>query len=363
MRRRPFLAMLVLSLCLVLPGHAHAKKLKVAFALLESVNDQGWSQSHSLGIEQLKAALGDQIEVSYTENVKVADAERVFRQYAQDGYDMIFGTTFEHMEPLLLVAKEYPDIAFEHCSGYKTAPNLGTYMGAMEQAEYLGGYMAGLMGYKNVGTVATFPIPEPVRGINAFTLGLIRGLNESGAKFDPEKVNTVAWLKKWRDPVGETAMAETLVQNKHDLIRQMADTPDSSLAACAKNVPAVGYGADAAKSGAKCALVSTLWNWGPFYIQAVKAKLNGTWKAEEWYHGFEADAVALSPFGDQVPQEVRTKVLAEMERMKKGEDNSFAGPVFDQAGKQMIAPGDKANLKELLTMRWLVKGVSGAVPE
>lgn len=358
---------LVLILCLAflvgLAGPAQAKKLKVAFALLETVNDQGWTYSHSLGIEQLKKELGDAIEVSYTENVKAADAERVFRQYAQDGYELIFGTTFEHMDPLLLVAKDFPNVTFEHCSGYKTAPNMGSYMARIEQAEYLAGYMAGLMGYKNVGTVATNPIPEPIRGINAFTLGLVRGLKEAGVQYDPNKVNTVVWLKAWRDPIGETAMAETLAQRGHDLIRQMADTPDSSLAACAKGVPAVGYGADPAAFGATCALVSTDWNWGTFYIRAVKEKLAGSWKTHEWYDGFEKEAVALSPFGDKVPPQVREKVLKELELMKKGQDNSFAGPITDQSGTVVVPAGKKATDKELLTMRWLVKGVSGKLPE
>ncbi len=139
--------------------------------------------------------MGDEVEVSYTEKVLAADAERVFRNYARKGYDIIFGTTFEHMDPMLMVAQDFPDQVFEHCSGYKTAANMGNYFARMYQAEYLAGYMAGLMGFKNVGTVATNPIPEPIRGINAFTLGLLKGLKEGGHKYNPEKVNTVVWLK------------------------------------------------------------------------------------------------------------------------------------------------------------------------
>ena len=228
---------------------AATKKLKVAFALLWTIDDQGWTTAHYHGIEFLKQRMGDQIEINYTEKVLAADAERVFRNYAQQGYDIIFGTTFEHMDPMLNVAKDYPDIVFEHCSGFKTAANMGNYFARMYQGEYLAGYMAGLMGFKNVGTVATNPIPEPVRGINAFTIWMIKGLSEAGHSFDPEALNTVVWLKAWRDPINETTLAETLVARKHDLIRQMADTPDSSVAACAAGVPAIGYGEDAAWPG------------------------------------------------------------------------------------------------------------------
>ncbi|WP_243368199.1 BMP family ABC transporter substrate-binding protein [Fundidesulfovibrio soli] len=352
-----------LALLALLASPARAAGLKVAFALLGTVNDQGWNYAHYEAIEKIKKQFGNKIEVSYTENVGAGDAERVLRQYAQDGYKLIYGTTFEHMDPMLQVAKDFPDVSFEHCSGYKTAPNMGNYMGRMEQADYLAGYMAGLMGYAKVGTVATNPIPEPIRGINAFTLGLLKGLKESGTAFDPSKVNTVAWLKSWRDPVGETTLAETLAQRGSTLIRQMADTPDSSLAACAKGVPAIGYGADAARFGASCVLVSTLWNWSGFYEKSIQAKLDGTWKPQEWYGGFEQDALRLSEFNAKVPASVREKVLAELEKMKKGVDDSFLGPVTDQQGKVMIPEGQRATDKELLTMRWLTKGVNGKLPD
>ena len=211
--------------------------------------------------------------------------------------------------------------------------------------------------------LATNPIPEPVRGINAFVNGQARGLKEAGVAFEADRIDTVAWLKSWRDPVGETTLAETLVQRGHDCIRQMADTPDASLAACAKGVPAIGYGADPAGFGAKCMLVSTLWNWGRFYTGLVKAKINGTWKSEELYWGFDKDGLRLSAFNDSVPAPVREKVLAEMALMQKGVNNAFKGPVLDQQGKVMIPEGQNASMKDLMTMRWLAKGVSGTLPE
>src|SRR4030042_5183410 len=139
------------------------KKMKVAFALLSTIHDLGWTTAHYKGIEYLKKEMGSQIVVDYTENVLAADTERVVRNYAKNGYEIIFGTTFEHMDPMLMVAKDFPNVIFEHCSGYKPAKNMGNYFARMEQAEYLAGYMSGLMGFKNVGTVATQPIPEPIR--------------------------------------------------------------------------------------------------------------------------------------------------------------------------------------------------------
>ena len=263
--------------------------------------------------------------VDYTENVQAADTERVVRSYAKSGSDIIFGTTFEHMDPMLMVAKDFPNTVFEHCSGYKTAKNLGNYFARMEQSEYLAGYMAGLMGFKNVGTVATQPIPEPIRGINAFTLGLLRGLKEGNRPHDPAKVNTVVWLKKWLDPINEVVLAEALINQKHDLIRQMADTPDSARTACYKKVPTIGYGMDVRRSGADCALVSTTWNWGPYYVDAVKRVMNKTWKPQEIFWGFKENLIGLSSFHASVGKSVQEKVRAEVKKMQEGKDDSFLG--------------------------------------
>lgn len=345
------------------PAAGKPAKLKIAFALLSTIHDLGWTTAHYQGIEYLKKELKDRIVVDYTENVLAADTERVVRGYAKSGSDLIFGTTFEHMDPMLMVAKDFPNTVFEHCSGYKTDKNLGNYFARMEQAEYLAGYLAGLMGFKNVGTVATQPIPEPIRGINAFTLGLLRGLKEGNHPHDPTKVNTVVWLKKWLDPINEVVLAETLINQKHDLIRQMADTPDSARAACYKKVPAIGYGMDVRRSGADCALVSTTWNWGPYYVDAVKRVMNKTWKPQEIFWGFKENLIGLSSFHASVGKPVREKVLAELKKMKDGKDDSFLGPIKDQEGKVIIQAGSRATDKELLTMKWFVGGVVGKIPE
>ncbi|MDP3428321.1 MAG: BMP family ABC transporter substrate-binding protein, partial [Humidesulfovibrio sp.] len=289
--------------------------------------------------------------------------ERVIRDYARQGYDVVFGTTFEYMESMHKVAAEFPKVVFMHCSGFKTRPNMGTYMVRIEQGEYLAGYLAGLMGFNNVGTVATQPIPEVVRGIDAFTLGLVRGLSESRTAFDPGKVNTVVWLKSWRDAVNETALAELLADKRHDLIREMADTSDSSRAACQKGVPAIGYGTDSAKYGADCALTSTTFQWGPLYVDIVKKIAAGTWRNDQVFVGFEAGGVGLAPFGQAVPAAVARKVLALKAEMARGRDMSFVGPIVDQAGVVRVKKGEKAPDKELLSMRWFVKGVSGTLPE
>ena len=361
-RKLFFVFAVLLSLGLLLTPPAFAKT-KVAFALLWTIDDMGWTTAHYRGIQYLQKKMGNQVEVSYTEKVLAANAEQVLRGYAKAGFDIIFATTFEHMDPCLIVARDFPKMVFEHCSGYKkNDKNMGNYFLRMYQAEYLAGYMAGLMGYKNVGTIATQPIPEPIRGINAFTRGLLRGLKESGTSHNPRKVNTVVWLKSWRDATNETLLAETLASRGHDLIRQMADTPESAQAACRKGVPAIGYGIDVSAQ-APCALISTEWNWGVYYVDAVKRVMAGTWRPAEAWWGFEKDGIKLAPFHVSVPEKVRRKVLAEKAILAKGVDNIFAGPIKDQSAKVKIPSGQKAEDPDLLTMRWLMEGVSGKIPD
>lgn len=360
-----FLAFLLCAAGPALGGGVSAKApTKVAFVLLGGVDDQGWTAAHAKGIGQLRRELGPDVEVAFTEHVADAQrAEAVFRQYARQGFQLIFGTTFQHMEPINAVAAEFPGVAFMHCAGYKTLPNLGVYMARIEQGEYLAGYMAGLMGHRKVGTVATQPIPEVVRGINAFTLGLGRGLREAGVAHDADSLNAVVWLKSWRDAEGEDRLARELVASGVDLVRQMADTPDSARAACSLGAPAVGYGTDAAGYGAQCALTSTTFEWGPLYVDLVRRVRAGTWKAGALFVGFEAGAVGLAPFARAVPESVAAKVLALKARMEQGEDMSFAGPVRDQDGRERIAAGTSASDEELLSMLWFVRGVRGGLPQ
>ncbi len=347
-------------LCVVLfPGPVLAKEtVRAAFLLLETGEDQGWSEAHAKGIDHARRVLGDRLEVAVTENVSAATALAAIRKHVEQGADIVFGTTFDFMDAMVAAAQLYPKVKFEHCSGYKTNPrNLGTYFARMYQAEYLAGYMAGLMGFVDVGTVGTEKLPETIRGINAFTIGLGRGLRESGTKHDPERLN-VFWLGSWRDAEGEKRLARKLAETGHDLIRQMADTPDSAVAACRTGVPAIGYGSDARANGAECALVSTLFNWGPYYVRTLRAVLDGSWSPGAVWTGLNGKGVALSEFHPSVPLAVREKVLAEQARLEREGDDIFAGPLYSSNGKLLVKEGEKATDAELLSMQLFVRGVA-----
>ena len=232
-------ALLGVGLCVT---QVAAEDMNIGFVYVSPIGDAGWSYAHDQGRLELEKM--DGVTTSYVEAVAEGpDSERVMLNMARKGYDVIFATSFGYMDPMLKVAKQFPETIFMHCSGFKTADNMGNYFGRMYQARYLSGMVAGAMTKSNtLGYVAAFPIPEVIRGINAFTIGLKKGLDEIGAEYEEDKLNTVVWLKSWRDAANETTLAETLIARKHDLIRQMADTPDSAAAACAAGVPAIGYG-------------------------------------------------------------------------------------------------------------------------
>ncbi|MCM0754034.1 BMP family ABC transporter substrate-binding protein [Desulfovibrio aminophilus] len=357
--QRPVLLLLAFC-CLLLSGRPALAEtpVHVAAIYVQTPRELGWTAAHRRGMETMTARLGGLVAVEHVENVDTGEqAETVLRGLAARGIDVVFATSLVHAEATEKVAREYPGVRFMQCSGRRIGPNLGTYTARMEQAEYLAGYAAGLLGFRASGTVATLPEPDVVRGINAFTLGLLRGLKESGTPHDPARVNDVLWLDAWSDPAREYSLALDLAGWGRDLVRQMADTPETSRAACSKNIPAVGHALDVSALGAPCALTSTVFNWSPVYEAQVRAVNEGIWIPQRDKAGIREGVVDLAPFGTWVPSKVREKVLAERARMLLGEDASFAGPVADQAGTVRIPAGRSASDHELDAMNWFVRGV------
>ena len=238
--------------------------IKVGFVYVGPVGDLGWTYAHDQGRLALEEALPN-VETGYQENVpeNPADAERVIRQFAQDGYDVIFTTSFGYMDPTINVAKDFPDTTFIHISGFKTADNVGTGFGKIEEPRFVSGQLAGAMTESNqIGYVAAFPIPEVIRGINAFTLG-VREVN-------PEATVRVVWTNTWFDPAKERAAAEALLDGGADVIAQHQDTAGPQQAAEDRGLYGVGYNADMAPLAPEAVLTSAIWNWGPYYIDIVE---------------------------------------------------------------------------------------------
>ncbi|HDQ13402.1 MAG TPA: BMP family ABC transporter substrate-binding protein [Sediminispirochaeta sp.] len=329
--------------------------LKVAFVYISIPGDLGWTYEHDRGRKYMVDQLGDQVETTYIENVPEGpDAARIFRQYAQQGYDMIFANSFGYMDPMYEVAQEFPDVIFEHCSGYKTADNMATYFGRMYQARYLSGIVAGEMTeVDKIGYVAAFPIPEVIRGINAFTLGV--------RKVNPDAKVQVVWTNTWYDPVKEREAAVALLDDGVDIVTQHQDTTEPQKAAAERGKLSIGYDSDMGKFVGETVLVSPIWNWGPYYAEQAQAAIDGTWVSHSFWGGIDGGTVKLSGFSDLVPQEVRDDVAAERERITSGEWDVFYGPFKNQKGEEVIPAGEQLSDEEMLNMNYFVEGVVGRV--
>ncbi|WP_406676753.1 BMP family ABC transporter substrate-binding protein [Neomoorella carbonis] len=337
-------------------GQAADQKMKVAFIYVGPIGDAGWTWAHEQGRKYLQDKL-PWVEAYYIENVpEGADVERVLTELAEKGNKVIFATSFGYMDYVIKVAEKYPDVVFMHCSGYKTAKNVGTYFGAMEEPRYLSGMVAGKMTKSNIlGYVAAHPIPEVIRGINAFTLGA-RSVN-------PNVKVKVVWTNTWYDPAAEKQAALSLLDAGADVIAQHQDTPGPQQAAQERGKYGIGYNSDMRQFAPNANLTSPIWNWGPYYVKTVEAVKNGTWKSEDYYGTMKDGVVDLGPFSDKVPQEVRDLVNKKKQEIIDGKFYVFQGPIKDQSGKVRVQEGQKMSHEEVLGFNWFVEGVEGEIPK
>jgi basic membrane protein A len=344
-----------MAFAIVLPVAAQAAKIKAAFIYIGPPGDLGYTYEHDRGRKVALAALGDKVQLDFIENVPEGpDAERVIRQYAQEGYDMIFATSFGYMDPTLNVAQEFPKVKFEHCSGYKTAPNMATYFGRIEEARYLTGLVAGKMTKANkIGYVAAFPIPECVRGINWFTLG-VRAVN-------PKATVSVVWTNTWYDPVKEREAAVALLDSGVDIIAQHQDTTEPQKAAAERGKLSIGYDSDMGKFVGDSVLTSAIWNWGAYYTKTLQDALSGTWKSHAYWEGMKSGVVDIAPMSKKVPKDVAALVAKAKADILSGKLNVYAGPIADQSGKVVIPKGTNISDEQELNMDWFVQGVIGKV--
>ena len=331
--------------------------LKIAFAYVGPVGDGGWTFAHDNARKAIEKEFGDKVKTSFVENVpESADAERVLRDMASQGNKLIFGTTFGYMEPMLKVAPDFKDVKFEHATGYKQADNMRTYDSRTYEGAYMAGIIAGKMTKSNtLGVVASIPIPEVIRNINAFTLG--------AQSTNPKIKTKVVWINEWFNPPKETEAATALINGGADVLFQNTDSPAVLKTAQEKGKRAFGWDSDMTAYGPKAHLASSVINWGPYYIKATKEALDGSWKggAGVWW-GVKEGAIDIVSIAEDVPAETKAKVA----EVKKGlADGSFViwkGPLTDNTGKEMVAKDAAADDKYLGGLNVYVKGVEGKVP-
>jgi basic membrane protein A len=353
------LGVALLLACMCSPaGIAADAPLKVAFVYVGPVADGGWSYQHNLGRLALEREFGARVETTFVDSVpETADAERVIRQLAAKNYGLIFTTSFGYMEPTLKVAKLFPRIRFEHATGYKTAANVVTYQARFYEGAYLLGVLAGRITKTNtLGYVASFPIAEVIRNIDAFTLGA-RSVN-------PKIHTKVVWADTWYDPGKERQAAEALIAQGADILGQNTDSPAVVQVAEEKGLHAFGWDSDMSKYGPHAQLTANTENWGVYYIDEARKVMDGSWtggRQTRW--GLKEGAVVLTPLNAAVPADIAKLFEAKKQAIIAGDLVPFAGPLKDNAGVLKVAAQSAVSIDDLMSINWFVEGVDASVPK
>jgi basic membrane protein A and related proteins len=331
----------VLILSFLFCFSAFADKLKVGFVYIGPVGDHGWTYMHDQGRQAIEKAYGDKVEVTYMESVKYGpDAERAIRGLAKEGMDIIFATSFGYMEPMLKVAKEFPNIKFEHATGYKTNNNMSVYSGMFYQGRYVQGVIAGHMSKTGkAGYIASFPIPEVVRGINAFYLG--------AKSVNPDFDIDVVWVNSWYDPVKEGNAAKVLISEGADIITQHTDSPAALQVAQQQGVYAFGQASNMYQFAPKAQLTAILDDWAPYYIKRVGQVMDGSWKKSDTWGDMKSGMVKMAPYTN-MPNSIALIAKDIEKKVMNGEIDPFDG---------------KYSVGELLGMNKYVKGIDASLPE
>ncbi len=336
---------------------AHAEPFKVGFVYVGPVGDHGWTYRHNEGRKAVEAAFGDKVKTTYVESVKEgADAERVIRQLAAAGHGIIFTTSFGYMNPTLKVAKQFPNVKFEHATGYKRSANVSTYSGRFYEGRTVAGVIAGHMTKSNtIGYIASFPIPEVVRGINAFTIALRRA--------NPKATVKVVWVSSWYDPGKEAEAAKVLMDQGADVILQHTDSTAPLQVAQDAGKWAIGQASDMTQFAPKAHLTAIVDNWNGYYVDRVKAVMDGSWKSGDTWTGLKTGMVEMSAFNEAIPENVRKEAQATVDGIKAGTLHPFAGPIKKQDGTVAAKEGETIDDGTLLGMNWYVEGVEGKLPK
>ena len=331
-------------------------KMKVGFIYVGPIGDFGWTYQHEVGRRDLVKALGDKIDTTYLENVSEGpDSERSIEQLARAGHKLIFTTSFGFMDSTVKVAKKYPNIHFEHATGYKREPNLATFSGRFYEGRYIQGQIAAKMSKTGVmGYIGSYPIPEVISGINATMIG--------AQSINPNIKVKIIWVNTWFDPGKEAEAAKALLDQGADVIMQHTDSPAGVQTAAARNAFAFGQDSDMIKFGPKTQLTAITNDWAPYYIERVKLALDGKWKTGDVWGGLKSKYVVMAPYTN-MPDDVKKLATETEAAITDGKLHVFKCPVVAQDGKTVDCKGPgHLDDGQILGMNFFVKGVDDKVP-
>ncbi|HEV7370482.1 BMP family ABC transporter substrate-binding protein [Arenibaculum sp.] len=334
-----------------------ADPLKIGFVYVGPVSDHGYTYQHDVGRKAVEAKYGDRVSTTFVENVPEGpDCERVVQQLAQAGHGLIYTTSFGFMNPTIKVAQRFPNVKFEHATGYKRADNVATYSGRFYEGRTVAGTLAGKMTKSNIiGYIGSFPIPEVVNGINAFTLAM--------REVNPQAQVRVIWVNSWYDPGKEADAAKALIDQGADVITQHTDSPAPIQVAQERGVWAIGQSSDMTRFGPKSHMTAVVEVWDGYYVDRVQQVFDGTWKPTDTWGGLASGMVEMAPFNPALPEDVRALGQQAIDDIKSGKRHPFAGPFKNQDGETVVPAGEAAADEAILSMNYYVEGVQGSLPK
>ncbi|HKP23145.1 MAG TPA: BMP family ABC transporter substrate-binding protein [Dongiaceae bacterium] len=332
-----------------------ADPLGIGYIYVGPVEDFGWTHAHDVGRKAVEAELGDQVKTTFVETVKEGpDAERVIAELASKGNKLIFTTSFGYMNPTLKVAKRFPDVKFEHATGYKRDVNVSTYNIRFYEGRYVQGVIAGHLSKSGiVGYIGSVPIPEVVMGMNAFILGM--------RSVQPEARMKIVWANTWYDPGKEGDAAKALIDQGADIIAQHTDSGAPLQVAQQRGVHGFGQASDMISLAPKAQLTASVDFWNPYYIQRAKDVIAGTWQSQDVWGGLKSGMLVMAPYANMTPEAEKAGKVAE-EGIKSGEIVIFKGPIKDQTGAEKVAAGTALDDGAIAGMNWLADGIDGQIP-
>ena len=333
-----------------------AGKLKIGFVYLGPIGDLGWTYQHEVGRRAVVAAFGDRIETTYLENVPEGpDAERSIEQLARTGHQLIFAASFGYMDPVIKVAAKYPNVHFEHATGYKRAPNVSTYATRSYEGNYIQGVIAAKMSKTGVlGYVSSFPIPEVISGLNSTMLGA-QTVN-SAIKIK------IIWVNTWFDPPREADAAKALADQGADVLMAYADSPATLQIAAQRGILAFGQSSDMINFGPKTELTSTIDNWVPYYTRRTQDELDGKWASQDTWGGLASQMVLMAPYRN-MPDDVKARATETEAALKAGTLHPFTCPLLDQQGRTVeCKDGSHLSDQQIRSMNFYVKGIDDKLP-
>lgn len=338
-----------------LPALAQAAPLKVGIVYVSTLGAVGWTRQHDLARRAMEQAFPGRLQVSAVEGMSnPVDAARVFRELAASGHKLVIGTSFSHMQPMLQAAADFPDVAFEHCSGLKTLANLGTFEARYFEGTYLAGVLAGAMSKSGtIGFIGGFPVPDIVGPANALLIGA-RSVN-------PAMRCRTLWLNSWYDPPKEQSAATTLLNAGADVLVSMTDTATTVKVGEERGAWTIGYASDMRSVGPTRQLTAFTLDWAPVYIDAARRVLEGRWKPSERWLGLQSGVVKMAPYNPAVPAATLTQVAERERAIAQGRLHPFAGPLRDTAGKVRVAAGETLAEAQIRGIDWLVDGMVGSL--